>query len=126
MEQNPSDFPQLKNLEWIQTDFSDQAELVKILEGVNTVLCFFAVHLDPASENQKRLINAAIEAGVKRFAPSEWGPSVLLTKIIRKVLTNSRGVKLEDSLDALSWYSGKIEVAKYLEEVNAKEKVTEP
>ncbi|KAG8353157.1 hypothetical protein FVEN_g8865 [Fusarium venenatum] len=108
-DQNPSDFPQLKNVEWIQTDFSDKAELVNILEGVDTVLCFFAVHLDPGSENQKRLINATIEAGVRRFAPSEWGP----------------GVKLEDSLDALSWYSGKIEVVNYLEEINAKGKVLE-
>ncbi|GKU07926.1 2-hydroxyisoflavone reductase [Fusarium langsethiae] len=106
---NPSEFPQLKNVEWIQIDFSDKAELVNILEGVNTVLCFFAVHLDPGSENQKRLIDAAVEAGVKRFAPSEWGP----------------GAKLADSLDVLSWYSGKIEVVKYLEDLNAKEKVLE-
>ncbi|CEF73961.1 hypothetical protein FGSG_01773 [Fusarium graminearum PH-1] len=106
---NPSEFPKLKNVEWIRTDFSDKVELVNILEDVETVLCFFAVHLDPGSENQKRLIDAAIEAGVKRFAPSEWGP----------------GVKLAESLDALSWYSGKIEVVNYLEDVNAKEKVLE-
>ncbi|KAM0233368.1 hypothetical protein ACHAPO_007062 [Fusarium lateritium] len=85
IKQNPSDFPQLKNVEWIQTDFSDKAELVNILKGVNTVLCFFAVHLDPGCENQKRLINAAIEVGVKRFAPSEWGPLVPPNKTIKKV-----------------------------------------
>lgn len=71
---NPSDFPKLKGVEWIQTDFSDKSELVGLLQGVETVLCFFAVHLDPGSENQKRLIDACVEAGVKRYAPSEWGP----------------------------------------------------
>lgn len=85
VEQNPSEFPKLKNVEWIRTDFSDKVELVNILEDVETVLCFFAVHLDPGSENQKRLIDAAIEAGVKRFAPSEWGPSVILIQIVREV-----------------------------------------
>lgn len=30
---------------------------------------------------------------------------------------------MAESLDALSWYSGKIEVVNYLEDVNAKEKV---
>ncbi|RGP74491.1 hypothetical protein FLONG3_6050 [Fusarium longipes] len=106
---SPSDFPQLQGVEWIQTDFKDKKELVNLLQGVETVLCFFAVHLDPGSENQKRLIDAAIEADVKRFAPSEWGP----------------GVKLADSLDALSWYTGKTEVTMYLEELNSKEKVLE-
>jgi hypothetical protein len=28
---------------------------------------------DPGSKAQKTLIDAAIIAGVKRFAPSEWG-----------------------------------------------------
>lgn len=43
-----------------------------MLKGVHTVLCFIVVHLDPDNESQKRLIDAAIEAGVKRYAPSEW------------------------------------------------------
>ncbi|CAG7555668.1 unnamed protein product [Fusarium equiseti] len=107
--ENPSDFPHLKGVEWIQTDFSNKSELIGLLHGVETVLCFFAVHLDPGSENQRRLIDACVEAGVKRYAPSEWGP----------------GVKLTDSIDVMSWYTGKVEVAEYLESLNSKEKVKE-
>jgi hypothetical protein len=39
---------------------------------VHTVLSFIHVQSDPGNINQKNLIKAAIEAGVKRFAPSEW------------------------------------------------------
>lgn len=120
---DPSEFPQLKGVEWVQTDYSDKKELVDILRGVNTVLCFFAVHLDPGSENQKRLIDAAVEASVKRFAPSEWGTSVTLENSNNLILTSIRGVKLADSLDIMSWYSGKVEVAKYLENLNSEKKV---
>ncbi|KAM0206051.1 hypothetical protein ACHAQI_008542 [Fusarium lateritium] len=105
----PSGFPELTGVKWIQTDYNEQSELVELLRGVNTVLCFFAVHLDPGCETQKRLINAAVEAGVKRYAPSEW----------------ATGVKLADSLDVMSWYSGKIEIAKYLENLNSEKKVLE-
>ncbi|KAM0552699.1 hypothetical protein ACHAPJ_007796 [Fusarium lateritium] len=65
--------------------------------------------MDPGSETQKRLINAAVEAGVKRYAPSEW----------------ATGVKLASSLDVMSWYTGKIEVVDYLENLNSKNKVIE-
>jgi hypothetical protein len=43
------------------------------LDGVHTVLSFIVVHLDENAAAQKALIDAAIQAGVKRFAPSEWG-----------------------------------------------------
>lgn len=43
-----------------------------IFKGVHTVLSFVAVHLDQDNKTQKSLIDAAVEAGVKRFAPSEW------------------------------------------------------
>jgi hypothetical protein len=56
----------------VQTTYQDKYELVQLLKGVHTVLCFFTVHLDPGSETQKRLIDAAVEAGVKRYAPAEW------------------------------------------------------
>jgi hypothetical protein len=70
--QETSAFPELAGVKWIQTDYNEQSELAELLCGVNTVLCFFAVHLDPGCETQKRLIDAAVEAGVKRYAPSEW------------------------------------------------------
>ncbi|KAM0351706.1 hypothetical protein ACHAPU_002716 [Fusarium lateritium] len=105
----PFVFPKLAGVEWIQTDYEDKSNLVKLLSGVHTVLCFFAAHLDPGSTTQKRLIDAAIEAGVKRYAPSEW----------------ATGVKLADSLDVMSWYSGKIEVTEYLESINSDKMVLE-
>ena len=39
------------------------------------------------------------------------------------MLTGTSGVKLVDSLDVMSWYTGKIEVAGYLENLNSEEKV---
>lgn len=43
-----------------------------MLTGVETVLSFIVAHTDPNAETSKRLIDASIKAGVKRFAPSEW------------------------------------------------------
>lgn len=56
----------------MKTTYQDKSELVQILKGVHTVLCFIVVHMDPGNESQKRLIDAAVEARVKRYAPSEW------------------------------------------------------
>lgn len=53
-------------------DYLDKNALVNALQGVHTVLSFVVVHLDQDNVAQKNLIDAAIEAGVKRFAPSEW------------------------------------------------------
>ncbi|OTA99708.1 hypothetical protein M426DRAFT_16173 [Hypoxylon sp. CI-4A] len=105
--QNPAQLPVLPRVKWVQTNYQDKEELVRLFKGVETVLCFFAVHLDPGSLIQKRLIDAAIEAGVKRFAPSEW----------------AAGVKLEDTLDTIPWYGGKVKTAHYLEAVNKEKKV---
>ena len=42
------------------------------------MLSFIATQEDPASLVQKNLIDAAVEAGVKRFAPSEWSTWAVL------------------------------------------------
>lgn len=57
---------------WVQTTYQDVAELTKVLEGVEIVLSFIADQSDPTAQTQKNLIDAAVRAGVKRFAPSEW------------------------------------------------------
>ncbi|KAI2465483.1 NAD(P)-binding protein [Annulohypoxylon bovei var. microspora] len=106
---DPTQFSPIPGVKWVQTNYEDKNELVSIFKGVETVICFFPVHLDPGNETQKRLIDASIEAGVKRFAPSEW----------------ATGVKLEDSLDVIPWYAGKIEIAHYLENLNKEKKVIE-
>ncbi|KAI1210029.1 NAD(P)-binding protein [Annulohypoxylon truncatum] len=106
---DPTKLPPIPGVKYVQTSYDDKKELVNIFQGVETVICFFPVHSDQGNEIQKRLIDASIEAGVKRFAPSEW----------------ATGVKLEDSLDVIPWYAGKVEVAHYLEEVNKEKKVIE-
>jgi uncharacterized protein YbjT (DUF2867 family) len=57
---------------WIQTDYHDPAQVVEALAGVHTLLCFITPQSDPGNTSQKNLIDAAVKAGVKRYAPSEW------------------------------------------------------
>ncbi|RYO97882.1 hypothetical protein DL765_011007 [Monosporascus sp. GIB2] len=59
---------------------------------------------DPDQKAQKNLIDAAIAAGVKRFAPSEYG---------------SKG-----TVD-MAWWHGKERIREYLEEVNEKGNIIE-
>lgn len=54
-------------------DYDDGNELVEALRGIHTVLSFIQLLRDPENKAQKNLIDAAVVAGVKRFAPSEWG-----------------------------------------------------
>ena len=70
--QDPAQVPALPGVKWVRTTYEDEAELVQLLEGVHTVLCFFVVHLDVNNQAQKHLINAAVKAGVRRYAPAEW------------------------------------------------------
>jgi hypothetical protein len=60
-------------VKWFKTKYDNVEELTKILEGVHTVLSFMSVAPgDTAAGPQEKLIDAAVRAGVKRFAPSEW------------------------------------------------------
>lgn len=51
------------------------------------------------------------------------GMICLATRLLK---IKNRGVKLESSLDALSWYTGKIEISRYLEKLNKEKKVLPP
>jgi hypothetical protein len=62
------------------------------LRGIHTVLSFFVVHLDEGCIAQKSLIQASIAAGVRRFAPSEWG------------IRNGNGVPSYDNKDTIRGY----------------------
>ncbi|KAI0133553.1 hypothetical protein BJ170DRAFT_689956 [Xylariales sp. AK1849] len=106
---DPAQFPPLPGVEWVQTTYEDETELAQLLKGVHTVLCFFTVHLDPGSEAQKRLINAAVKAGVRRYAPSEW----------------ATGIETASIVDVVPWYDGKIGIRDYLEKLNQDKKVLE-
>ncbi|KAK0742086.1 hypothetical protein B0T21DRAFT_408936 [Apiosordaria backusii] len=88
----------------VKVDFHKHEELVKALQGVHTVLSFVAPHNDPEATAQKTLIDAAIQAGVKRFAPSEW--------------TVSRFTHIQ-------WNASKLLIRDYLEEKNKNGKVIE-
>lgn len=63
-------------MEWIQATFKDKHELVRLFKGVEVVLNFILVNSDPENTVGKLVIDAAVEAGVKRFAPSEYTMSV--------------------------------------------------
>lgn len=54
-------------------NYDDKPDLAEALRGVHTVLSFIQLLSDPENNSQKNLIDASILAGVKRFAPSEWG-----------------------------------------------------
>jgi hypothetical protein len=58
------------------TDYTDTEGLAVILNDVHTVLSFITTASDPDNQSQKNLIDAAVRAGVKRFAPSEWASYV--------------------------------------------------
>ncbi|KAJ3534241.1 hypothetical protein NM208_g7624 [Fusarium decemcellulare] len=85
---DPSSMPIFHGVQWVQTTYEDTSQLARTLAGIHTVLCFVDPVRDPFGDVQKRLIDASIQAGVKRFAPSEW----------------SIGRKLEDCLDAIPWH----------------------
>ena len=56
----------------MQTTYKDKEELVLLFKDVEVVLNFIVVANDPGNEVSILLIDAAVQAGVKRFAPSEW------------------------------------------------------
>lgn len=59
---------------WRVVNYSDRNELVQALRGIHTVLSFVNNPMvDEKNNPQKSLIDASITAGVKRFAPSEYG-----------------------------------------------------
>lgn len=63
-----------RNTKWVQVDYESKASLVQAFSGIDTVLSFLAIpDLSSMVRLQKNMIDAAIEAGVRRFSPSEWG-----------------------------------------------------
>ncbi|KAF5530025.1 2'-hydroxyisoflavone reductase [Fusarium phyllophilum] len=89
-------------VKWFKTQYENVEELAKVLEGVHTVLSFMSVAPgDTAAGPQEKLIDAAVRAGVKRFAPSEWASS---------------------NLDYFPWYDFKRSAREYLAELNKDKK----
>lgn len=71
--QKPSSEGNRDGLTWRTADYGDKTELAVALKGFHTVLSFIQLLKDPNQQAQKNLVDACIIAGVKRFAPSEWG-----------------------------------------------------
>ncbi|KAF2435912.1 NAD(P)-binding protein [Tothia fuscella] len=82
-------------------DYMDNSDLTAALQGIHTVLSFIQLLSDPGNTLQKNLIDAAITAGVKRFAPSEWASA---------------------DMKDMPWWSGKAEIREYLRKINENEK----
>ncbi|KAK3387646.1 hypothetical protein B0H63DRAFT_470594 [Podospora didyma] len=89
---------------WRAVDYSDKNGLTEALRGTHTVLSFVQLLTDPTNLSQRNLIDASIAAGVKRFAPSEYG--------------SARTVDMP-------WSAGKEETRNYLRKVNENGKVLE-
>ncbi|KAM0473813.1 hypothetical protein ACHAPX_007859 [Trichoderma viride] len=89
---------------WRTVDYSNQSALVEALKGTHTLLSFVQIMHESGQESQKQLIDAAVAAGVKRFAPSEYGSS---------------------GTAHMSWYAGKEVAREYLRNLNANGKVLE-
>ncbi|KAL6898528.1 hypothetical protein GGI43DRAFT_78974 [Trichoderma evansii] len=73
---DPSEYKNVpEGIPVVQVDLKDHKSLVKALTGADAVIVFIQFH--PGGDLdivQLALINAAIEAGVKLFVPSEWAP----------------------------------------------------
>ncbi|KAF4627982.1 hypothetical protein G7Y89_g10170 [Cudoniella acicularis] len=90
---------------WRAVDYNDKNDLAEALQGIHTVLSFVGQAMAGQKNNsQKILIDASIAAGVKRFAPSEYG---------------------SHSKEHLPFWAGKREIQEYLEKVNEIGKVLE-
>ncbi|KAK7421234.1 hypothetical protein QQX98_002364 [Neonectria punicea] len=62
----------IPGVNWRAVNYDDTSTLVAALQGTHTLLSFVQLLSDPEQKSQKNLIDAAILAGVKRFAPSEY------------------------------------------------------
>ncbi|KAJ4367257.1 hypothetical protein N0V83_006838 [Neocucurbitaria cava] len=91
---------------YVKTDYASVQVLSSILQGTHTVLSFISPHKDQsgAFAAQKNLIDASVDAGVKRFAPSEWAAA---------------------KLEHLHWYEFKADTRQYLQDINSHKKAIE-
>ncbi|KAF2825803.1 NmrA-like family protein [Ophiobolus disseminans] len=90
---------------YAKTSYEGVNELADIFKNVHTVLSFLApFDQEKGIEAQKKVIDASVQAGVKRFAPSEW---------------------IGAGIDHMSWYTFKGAARTYLAELNASSKVLE-
>lgn len=109
---------------WRTVNYSDKNDLVEALQGIHTVLSFVnqPVVADHENNSQKILIDACIVAGVKRFAPSEYGWYVARLMLYCKMEVSN--CVTSDEKQDLPFWAGKMEIKSYLQSVNANGKVS--
>ncbi|KAF9641125.1 NmrA-like protein [Lasiodiplodia theobromae] len=101
----PVDELAIDGVKCVQVDYLHKTSLVDALRGTDVVLCFFAsTDQSGVVQKQKVLIDACIEAGVRRFAPSEWASG---------------------DNEGIPHYAFKSEIRKYLNDINRNQKVLE-
>ncbi|PGH11857.1 hypothetical protein AJ79_04654 [Helicocarpus griseus UAMH5409] len=88
---------------WRKVNYNDKWDLVGALRGIHTLLSFIQLLSDPEQQAQKNLIDAAIDAEVRRFAPSEYGSAGTIH---------------------MPWWSGKQIIREYLRKVNEDKRVS--
>lgn len=71
LSRHPNEELQQRDVNVHAVDYRSHTELVKALGGVHTILSFLNCSFGDFLETQTNLVNAAKEAEVKRFAPSE-------------------------------------------------------
>jgi hypothetical protein len=94
-----------KGVTVVSVDYNDHKQLVQALQDVHTIISCIADLNESCRDAQLALLKAALAAGVKRFAPSEWaGPSEkntaieLYTRIKRPVVDAVKNSGIEYTL----------------------------
>ena len=79
------------------TGYDDHALLVKALEGQDALIITMSVTAPP--ESQTKLIDAAVEAGVKWIMPNEWGYDLSKDNTGDDIMPRARRVAVREYLD---------------------------
>jgi hypothetical protein len=90
--ESTSTFPE--GVKVVTTDYSD-AELEEKFKGQDAII---SLPSGPAIMEQKRYIDAAIKAGVKRFIPSEFGSNTLNNDVVKAAPLFRSKVAISDYL----------------------------
>ena len=81
-----------------EVDYTSHESLVVALQGIDVVVSNLG--FTDLFTNQKALIDAAVEAGVKRFIPSEFG-SDTANPLVRKLPVFADKVKVQEYLESV-------------------------
>lgn len=83
--------------EVIKVDYTNQQALVKALTGRQALIITLAVMAPP--ESQLRLIDAAIEAGVKYIIPNEWGIELANQQLAEDTMMADRYIPIREHIE---------------------------